>query len=236
MKKQCEPGHGDQEQDHPQRLLPPYYAALDTRPGIAPARVAQWQEIEPIVQATEPGAPIRMRSRVSPDDATALMADIAALRPLVDVLIVSVHWGYGRGDPLAEYQRPFGQAIIEAGADMVLGNHSHSPAGLELHHGKPILYSLGNHIAQQDRAGATPLQAEIFSHIDPWSTICRIDMDATGIRGIEFRATECSAEGLPLLIEDPAQAQGVLAPLRHLSHAYGTELEIDGNAARIAFP
>lgn len=216
-------------------LLPPYYAARDDRPGISPIRVEQWQEIEPIMLATEPGAPIPMRSKVNSDDSVALMKRIAALRPQVDVLIVSVHWGYGKGTPLAEYQRPFGHDIIEAGADMVLGNHAHSPAGLETHLGKPILYSLGNHIAQQDWANATPLQAAIFHMIDPWSTVCRIGMDETGIRDIEFRATKCDSDGLPVLIEDEAEASAVLQRLQQLSRDFGTEIVLNGSSARIVF-
>ncbi|WP_157136496.1 CapA family protein [Sagittula stellata] len=216
-------------------LLPPYYAARDDRPGIAPVRVDQWQELHPILQATEPGAPIPMRSRVDPADADALMDRIAALRPQVDVLIVSVHWGYGTGSPLAEYQRPFGHRIIEAGADMVLGNHAHSPAGLETHLGKPILYSLGNHIAQQDWDNATPVQAEIFRAIDPWSTICRIEMSKSGIEGIEFRATECGRDGMPILIDDSAKAGAVLHRLQELSRGFGTEITVESASARVAF-
>ncbi|WP_288960839.1 CapA family protein [uncultured Sulfitobacter sp.] len=216
-------------------LLPPYYAARDDRPGISPARVDQWQELHPIMQATEPGAPIPMRSQVDQADADDLMKRIAMLRPKVDVLIVSVHWGYGKGSPLAEYQRPFGHRIIEAGADMILGNHAHSPAGLETHLGKPILYSLGNHIAQQDWDNATSVQAEIFNAIDPWSTVCRIEMSESGIHQIEFRATECGRDGIPILIDDTAKAQPILGRLQDLSRGFGTEITVDGATARITF-
>jgi poly-gamma-glutamate capsule biosynthesis protein CapA/YwtB (metallophosphatase superfamily) len=212
-------------------LVPPDYAALDSRPGIAPARVEQWQELHPILLATEPGAPIPMRSRVAQDDQAEFLKKVEKLRPTVDVLIASVHWGYGRGTPLAEYQRPFGHSIIDAGADFVLGNHAHSPAGVEVYRGKPIIYSLGNHIAQQDRVNATPVQREIFTHIDPWSMICAVKLTRAGVTGIEFRVTECDQSGMPILLEDASRAAPVLRSFREISEAFGTTLTIDGSTA-----
>lgn len=216
-------------------LLPPDYAATATRPGIAPLRVEQWAEFHPILLATEPGAPLNMRSRIHPEDLDGLVAAIRALRARVDQLVVSVHWGYGRGDPQAEYQRPLGRAIIDAGADMVLGNHPHSPAGLETYRGRPILYSLGNHIAQQDWANATPVQQDIFSQIDPWSLVGRISFGPAGVRSIEFRATECDPQGMPNLIESEAAARPILDRFRRLSAAMGTELAIEGLTAVATF-
>ncbi|MEW6643918.1 MAG: CapA family protein [Pseudomonadota bacterium] len=216
-------------------LLPPDYAATDQRPGIAPLRVDQWVELHPILLATEPGAPLKMRSRVRPEDLESLVKAIRALRPSVDYLVVSVHWGYGRGDPQAEYQRPLGHAIIDAGADMVLGNHPHSPAGLETYRGRPILYSLGNHVAQQDWANATPVQKEIFSQIDPWSLVCRIEFGEAGVRSIEFRATECDAQGMPNLIASEEASRPPLERFRRMSANMGSCMEIDGHRAVARF-
>lgn len=216
-------------------LLPPDYAATEARPGIAPLRVDQWAEVHPILLATEPGAPLAMRSRVRPEDVERLVAAIRALRPSVDHLVVSVHWGYGRGEPQAEYQRPLGHAIIDAGADMVLGNHPHSPAGLETYRGRPILYSLGNHIAQQDWENATPVQRDIFAQIDPWSLVSRIELGAAGVRSMEFRATECDAQGMPNLIASEVAARPILDRFRLLSETMGTRLEIEGPTAVACF-
>ncbi|MGO4403582.1 CapA family protein [Bosea sp. RAF48] len=216
-------------------LLPPDYAATETRPGIAPLAIEQWPEIHPILLATEPGAPMRMRSKVSAGHLDRLRDAIANLRPHVDVLIVSVHWGYGRGDPLAEYQRPLGHALIDAGADMVLGNHAHSPAGLETYQGKPILYSLGNHIAQQDWDNATPDQQVIFSQIDPWSLVSRIHIDSGGISAIEFRATECNKAGFPALLKEPSRALPIFERFLRLAASENTKFEISGASLMASF-
>ncbi|MBR1218265.1 CapA family protein [Bradyrhizobium sp. U87765 SZCCT0131] len=216
-------------------LLPPDYAATDQRPGIAPLRVDQWAEFHPVMLATEPGAPLKMRSRIQTEDLETLVNAIRKLRPDVDYLVVSVHWGYGRGDTQAEYQRPLGHAIIDAGADLVLGNHPHSPAGLETYRGRPILYSLGNHVAQQDWANATPVQKEIFSQIDPWSLVCRIEFSQGGVRSIEFCATECDAEGMPNLITSKDASRPVLERFRRMSANMGTAMEIEGHCAIARF-
>ncbi len=41
------------------------------------------------------------------------------------------------------------RAVIEAGADCVVGHHAHVPQGIELHLGRPIAYSLGNFLFYQ---------------------------------------------------------------------------------------
>jgi poly-gamma-glutamate synthesis protein (capsule biosynthesis protein) len=68
--------------------------------------------------------------------------DIAALRPQVDIVVASCHWGLGR-DPLA-YMREIAHAAIEAGADLVIGHGPHELLPIEIYRGRPICYGLGN--------------------------------------------------------------------------------------------
>jgi poly-gamma-glutamate capsule biosynthesis protein CapA/YwtB (metallophosphatase superfamily) len=41
------------------------------------------------------------------------------------------------------------RALIDAGADAVIGHHPHVPQGIEWYHGRPIAYSLGNFLFYQ---------------------------------------------------------------------------------------
>jgi len=214
-------------------LVPADYAATPERPGIAPLHVEQWTEFHPLMMMTEPGAPLKMRSRVKPDEQAALVAVIARLRQQADFVLISVHWGYGRGDPLAEYQRPLAHAIIEAGADMILGNHAHCPAGIEMHKGKPILYSLGNHIAQHEWEKATQYQKEIFALIDPWSLVAQFRITERAVVAIEFMATSCDKDGIPGLITDATEAAPVLNSFAMLSKRMGAEVMVSGNKASL---
>lgn len=68
------------------------------------------------------------------------------IRSEFDLVVVTPHWGKE-----AEYafhpspgQRRLARSWIDAGADAVLGHHSHTIQGCEVYQGKPIYYSLGN--------------------------------------------------------------------------------------------
>lgn len=83
------------------------------------------------------------RAGVARMDAENLQAAIRDLRPRVDVLIVSFHWGRNYAGVLP-IQRRFGRLAIDAGADLVVGHHPHVLQGVEVYRGVPIVYSLGN--------------------------------------------------------------------------------------------
>ncbi len=77
-------------------------------------------------------------------------ADVKAARAAgADLVIVFPHWGTEyRAKPSAAQQK-LARLIIDAGADMIIGNHAHWAAALEVHHGKPIWYALGNFVFDQ---------------------------------------------------------------------------------------
>jgi len=89
-------------------------------------------------------------------------AVIAAARARADGVVVSVHWGYEyelRADPA---QRDAAQAMLDAGADLVLGHHPHVVQDAELHlsgsaetsvvsRGRFVAYSLGNFLFDQQQ-------------------------------------------------------------------------------------
>ncbi|MDO4357579.1 MAG: CapA family protein [Clostridia bacterium] len=65
-------------------------------------------------------------------------------RSQCDLLIVSVHWGEEYDYTANADQRKLGRALIDAGADLVIGTHPHVIQGIERYQGKYIVYSLGN--------------------------------------------------------------------------------------------
>ena len=64
------------------------------------------------------------------------------------LVIVWLHWGsQGRSaDEAIGRQRIFANALIDAGADVVLCQQLHTFGGIELYQGKPIIYSLSDFI------------------------------------------------------------------------------------------
>ena len=71
-------------------------------------------------------------------------AEIAALRPHVDFLIVTPHWGAELVSVPPERVIKFAHAMADAGADLVLGHHPHILQGTERYGKCLIVYSLGD--------------------------------------------------------------------------------------------
>ena len=76
--------------------------------------------------------------------------EVAAMKQQVDALVVSLHSG-------TEYQPVpdpdvvrFARRAIAGGAMAVIGHHPHWFQGYEIYNGKPIFYSLGNLVFDQD--------------------------------------------------------------------------------------
>jgi poly-gamma-glutamate synthesis protein (capsule biosynthesis protein) len=86
----------------------------------------------------------------APLTASIVRADIKSARKAgADLVIVFPHWGTEyRSKPFAAQQR-LARMIIDSGADMVIGNHAHWAAAMEVYDGKPIWYALGNFVFDQ---------------------------------------------------------------------------------------
>lgn len=83
-------------------------------------------------------------------DPSRLLAAVKDARAECDFLCVYVHWGIERSTTPEEYQVTLAHALIDAGADAVIGAHPHVLQGVEFYNGKPIFYSLGNFIFYQN--------------------------------------------------------------------------------------
>ncbi len=130
--------------------LPPESAAGPNWPGIAPIRVRYAFVIDESLMAEQPGTGAEVRTWLDERDLARARADVASARESADVVLVVLHWGVPapwRAPShaiLQDYQRPLAHALIDAGADAVIGNHAHELHGVELYQGRPIAYCLGN--------------------------------------------------------------------------------------------
>jgi poly-gamma-glutamate capsule biosynthesis protein CapA/YwtB (metallophosphatase superfamily) len=67
-------------------------------------------------------------------------------RRQADMVIFSMHWGPNmRARPTPAF-RAFARHVIEAGADVFWGHSAHIVQGVEVWHGKPILYDTGDFV------------------------------------------------------------------------------------------
>ena len=77
-------------------------------------------------------------------DKDQIVKAVSAAREGCDLLIVNIHWGWEGHHDHDDKQTALGHAIIDAGADLLIGTHPHVYAGIEKYKGKYIVYSLGN--------------------------------------------------------------------------------------------
>ncbi len=71
-------------------------------------------------------------------------ADIATAKETCDIVTVSFHWGEELDYSPRNNQIMLGRAAIDAGADLVIGHHSHRINPVEYYNGRYIVYSLAN--------------------------------------------------------------------------------------------
>ncbi|MDH3239895.1 MAG: CapA family protein [Alphaproteobacteria bacterium] len=98
-------------------------------------------------------------------DATDMEETLRAVREArrqADWVLVSFHCHEFNGESLktatakvdlselADIAAEFSHAAIDAGADVVAGHGSHTPLGIEIYKGKPIFYSLGTFVFQNE--------------------------------------------------------------------------------------
>ncbi|SCG56338.1 CapA family protein [Micromonospora halophytica] len=165
------------------------------------------------------------------DAATAVVEKAATM---ADIVVVQVHMGaegsdktrvkpgtemfYGenRGDPVK-----FSHAVIEAGADLVVGHGPHVLRGMEFHQGRLIAYSLGNFAG-----GGRSLNP---SGRLGWGGVLKVSLKPDGsFAGGSFTSTRMNSVGKPTM--DPAD-QG-LGLIKQLSRSdfprTGARFDADG--------
>ena len=88
-------------------------------------------------------------------DTERIDREVRAAREAVDFVIVSIHWGLENTHTPTDEQKYLAQRIADAGADVILGHHSHSIQPIEwieTDRGQTLCaYSLGNFISGMAR-------------------------------------------------------------------------------------
>ncbi|BCT78201.1 capsule biosynthesis protein [Sinomonas cyclohexanicum] len=165
----------------------PDWAAAGVSPGVAYAPVL-------------PGDPLTRRLR-------QLVRDT---RGAVDVLIVSAHWGGNWGRDVPGEHRELAHALVDDGADVVFGHSPHIFRGVEVHRGRPIIYSAGDFI---DDYAIDPAER------NDQSFIFMVDLDGASPRSLRL---------WPTLIRDRRAvlagraARPIAATMERLCAALGT--------------
>lgn len=195
------------------------------KPGIAPLRVACSFEVDANLMVEQPGTMPVVHTVTDPTDQETLCQLVADLKTRAAYVILAVHWGVPTywmspyQGLLAEYQSPLAHALIDAGADLICGHHSHSLHPIEVYRGKPIFYSLGNFMFETARG-----------FMEPESLIVSVRLSDGP--SLELRPLSLDANGIPGLAEGD-EAQRVLEKAQDLSAAFGTDISVQDSSARL---
>jgi poly-gamma-glutamate synthesis protein (capsule biosynthesis protein) len=229
--------------------LPQGAAASPNRPGTAPLRVESSYVADATLEEQPGTSPYVRTSPFEPDLAYA--ADrIGDARRTADVVVVSVHWGVPPGwaapfqGTLADYQPPMAHALIDAGADVILGHHPHTLHGVEIYRGKPILYSLGNYVFHAMAPGAKlPIMRPLPPYRWEFLSLPELHESATfRLRFDDSGRVPAAIDVVPCAFDDKGECQrvsvdraaAILARFAAHSRALGTPVDIGEEGARIA--
>ena len=123
--------------DIEQAAAPVYLEADGFKIAYVAASRAEYTIYTPEAAETEPGI-------LWCYDYTRFLESIKKAAENADYVIALPHWGVEHSTVLEDEQIYGAHALIDAGADAVIGAHPHILQGIEYYEGKPILYSLGN--------------------------------------------------------------------------------------------
>lgn len=73
-----------------------------------------------------------------------LLQTVAAAKEESDFVIVYVHWGTENQEETDWAQNKQAPELVEAGADLIIGDHPHILQKIDIINGVPVIYSLGN--------------------------------------------------------------------------------------------
>jgi poly-gamma-glutamate synthesis protein (capsule biosynthesis protein) len=116
--------------------------AFTRREGGARALGTTFQE------GREPG----VVTAADPTDVAAIAAVVNNASRLADHVLVTLHAHESKGarSVPADFIVDFARAMVDAGATMVVGHGPHVLRGIEIYQGKPIFYSLGDFVFQNE--------------------------------------------------------------------------------------
>lgn len=97
----------------------------------------------------------RVTTAVHPEDLEEMTAAVRDAKRQANFVVVSSHTHQG-GTGAADFLVQFAHAVIDAGADVFVGHGPHVLRGVEIYKGKPIFYSLGDFLMENETVELQP--------------------------------------------------------------------------------
>jgi len=158
----------------------------------------------------------------APMDLGPILEDVDKLKKEVDIVAVSLHWGIEESNLETNEQRELAHALIDGGADIIIGQHPHVIQGVEIYRDRPIIYSLGNYIFDQnDENNKQGMAAEI-------------KILQGKINSISLHPLYVKDKRAPI-VPQGGKLTGMLDKIKRLSSAMGADFEEEESFLRYSF-
>jgi len=139
-----------------------------------------------------------------------------------DIVIVAMHWGveYQAYIDEAQQQVPAHQ-LVDAGADVIVGNHPHVIEGIEFYNGALISYSQGDFVCDH------------YSQETGESFILNFTLTQDGVRDVSATPVYLDDEhGIPSIVTGD-HAQSILTRLEEISSGMNSSFTVENDVAYI---
>lgn len=175
-------------------MEPVYYVMNDTVIGIVSATQIE-RSTNYTKQATEDRAGVL--KCLNPELFLEVIKEAEAKS---DYVIVYVHWGTENTPYYEEDQIALAKKFVGAGADVIVGGHTHCLQGIDYVDGVPVIYSLGNFW---------------FNHKTLDTGISQVVIDADG--NIQFYFIPCVQTGCRTYMAEDEERQGIIDFMNSIS-------------------
>lgn len=111
---------------------------------------------------------------------------LARTRHRADLVLVFMHWGWENEPAANARQRELARRMLHAGADAVIGGHPHVTQDIEIHRGKPVIYSVGNFVMK-----------ETDNEAQRQGWVLQLGLDREGVSSLRTHPVRLDLDGIP---------------------------------------
>lgn len=141
-------------------------------------------------------------------DIEKIKKDIESLKPQVNFIVVAFHFGVEYTAKPTERQVELSHAAIDAGADLIIGNHPHWVQAVEIYKNKFITYAHGNFVFDQ-----------MWSQETREGVIGRYVFDETGLVDVSFYPVIIENYSQPRFAKE-SEAVKILQRMKEVSNSF----------------
>lgn len=208
-------------------VAPLGWGATEDRGGLAALRVRTAYEVDSRWEQEEPGVPPRVRTWLDAAELDLAATAVASASGQADAVVVLVHWGVGATANRADYQRQLAEALVGAGAGLILGGHPPPLQGVDVIGRSLVCYSQGTFVRQQPRP---PELAAVYEAMPKTGALLLADLARGGARRIELLPTRLGDDDLSGLLGAEG-GPAVVADIAARSQTAAAEVETTGDGS-----